>query len=99
MQKFVIINNDGIMINVGVNLKNSLIKEDLIKILIGILVTVNASVINHEILENIKTLKSVNGEYNKEIDGNEMIYNDYENACNSSTRYIVLFVIFNNDRQ
>ena len=98
MQKFVIINNDGIMINVGVNLKNSLIKEDLIKILIGILVTVNVSVINHEILENIKTLKSVNGEYNKEIDGNEMIYN-YENACNSSTRYIVLFVIFNNDRQ
>ena len=34
MQKFVKINNDGIMINVGANLKNSLIKEDLIKILI-----------------------------------------------------------------
>ena len=34
MQKFVKINNDGIMINVRANLKNSLIKEDLIKILI-----------------------------------------------------------------
>ena len=27
------------------------------------------------------------------MDGNEMIYNDHGNACNSCTIYIVLFVI------
>ena len=30
---------------------------------------------------------------NEETDGNEIIYNGYENVCNSSTIYIVLFVI------
>ena len=33
-------------------------------------------------------------EYSEEIDGNKMIYNDYENVCNSCTIYIVLLVIF-----
>ena len=32
-------------------------------------------------------------EYNEEIDGNEMIYNDYGNVCNSCTIHIVLIVI------
>ena len=32
-------------------------------------------------------------ECSKNIDGKEMIYNDYENVCNSCTIYIVLFVI------
>ena len=33
------------------------------------------------------------GEYNKEIYGNQMIYDDHENVCNSFTKYILLFVI------
>ena len=32
-------------------------------------------------------------EFNEEIDGNEMIYSDYANVCNSCTIYIVSFVI------
>ena len=53
MQVFVIINNDGIIINADVNGKNCLIMEDMIKDLFRILVIVNVSVINHVILENI----------------------------------------------
>ena len=30
---------------------------------------------------------------NQEIDGNELIYNDYVNVCNSCTIYIVLFIM------
>ena len=33
-------------------------------------------------------------EYSENINENEMFHNDYENACNSCTIYIVLFVIF-----
>ena len=33
-------------------------------------------------------------ECNENIDGNEMIYNDYGEVCNSCTIYIVLLVIF-----
>ena len=52
---FVIINNVGTKINVDVNVKNRLTKEDGIKHLFGILlnVNVNVSVINCVILENI----------------------------------------------
>ena len=53
MQVFAIINNVGIMINADMNTKNWLKKEYVIKDLFGIQVTVNANVINNEILENI----------------------------------------------
>ena len=33
-------------------------------------------------------------EYSEEIDGNEMIYNNYGNVCNSCTIYIALLVTF-----
>ena len=46
---FVIIKNVGIMINVGVNAKNELIEECVIKDLFGILVVVGVNVINHVI--------------------------------------------------
>ena len=46
MQVFVIINNVRIKINVSVNVKNWLTKEDVIKDLFGILVIVNVNVIN-----------------------------------------------------
>ena len=32
-------------------------------------------------------------ECSEEIDGNGMIYNDYENVCDFCTIYVVLFVI------
>ena len=55
MQMFVMIKNAGTKINVDVNVKNWLTKEDGIKHLFGILlnVNVNVSVINCVILENI----------------------------------------------
>ena len=53
MQAFVIINNVGIMINVGVNAKKYLIKMYAIKELLGILVTVSVNVINHVVLVSI----------------------------------------------
>ena len=62
MQVFVIINNAGIMINADVNAKNLLIKEYVIKDLLGILVIVNVSVINHGMLESIQIIKIVNAE-------------------------------------
>ena len=49
MQVFVIINKDGMKINVGVNVeKNKVIKKDVIKDLFGILVIVIVNVINQE---------------------------------------------------
>ena len=53
MQVFVIINDDGIMINVNVNVKNQLTKVYVIKDIFGILVIVNVNVINHVILVSI----------------------------------------------
>ena len=53
MQLFLIINNVGIMINADVNVKNSLVKEYMIKDLLGILVTVNVIVMNYVILESV----------------------------------------------
>ena len=52
MQLFVIINKDVMKINVGVNVKNLLIKEYAIKDLFGILVTVNVNAIKILILAN-----------------------------------------------
>ena len=53
MQVFVMINNSGIAINLDVNTKNWLIKEDARKDLFGALVIVNVNVINQVMLENI----------------------------------------------
>ena len=53
MQVFVIINNVRMMINVGVNAKNELIKESVIKDLFGILVIENVNVTSLEMLANI----------------------------------------------
>ena len=50
---FVIINNVGMMINAGVDAKNWLIKAYTIKYRLGILVIVNANVVNPAILVNI----------------------------------------------
>ena len=50
---FVIINNVGIKINVDANVKNSLIKEYVIKGLFGILVIVSVNVIKLLVLVNI----------------------------------------------
>ena len=107
MQVFVITNNVGIKINIDVNVKNQLKKEDVIQDLFEILETMNVKVINHVMLENIQIMKIVNAEKklvdkifeecNKDINRNEMIYNgtlnDYENKCNSCTINLVLFVI------
>ena len=49
----VIINNAGIKINVGVNAKNKLIKQCVIKDVFGILVIGTVNMINHAMLENI----------------------------------------------
>ena len=59
---FVMINNVGIMIYAYLNAKNRLIMKDVIKDLLGILVTVNGNVINYVMLGNIQILKIVNAE-------------------------------------
>ena len=51
-----------IMINADVNAKNSLIMEDMIKDLIGVLVIVDVNVINYVMLESIYIIKIVNPE-------------------------------------
>ena len=53
MQVFVIIDNVKIMINVGVDAKNSLIKMYATEDLFGILVIVSVNVINHVISVSI----------------------------------------------
>ena len=53
MEVFVIINNVGMKVNAGVNVKNWLIKVVVIKDLFGMLVTVNGNEINHVMLDNI----------------------------------------------
>ena len=55
--EFVIINNVGMMINVGMNAKNSLIKVYARKDLFAILIIVNVNVINPVILMSIYTIK------------------------------------------
>ena len=54
---FVITNNVGIMIDVDVNVKNLLTKEDAKKDLFEIQVFVNVNVINRVTLVNIQTIK------------------------------------------
>ena len=56
---FVIVNNVGMMINAGVNAKDSLIKAYAIKDLFGILVIVSVNVINPVILVSNYTIKIV----------------------------------------
>ena len=53
MQMFVTIDKSAIMINAGLNVKNWLTKEYVIKDLFGILIIAYVNVINHVILENI----------------------------------------------
>ena len=40
-----------------------------------------------------KLINNLFEECSENIDGNEMIYDDYGNVCNSCTIYIILFVI------
>ena len=47
------VNKDGVIINVDVNVKNWLIKVDVMMDLFGIPVYVNTNVISHKMLENI----------------------------------------------
>ena len=56
---FVIINNVGMMINAGVNTKDSLIQAYALKDLFGILVIVSVNVINPVILVSTYTIKIV----------------------------------------
>ena len=53
IQAFVIINNIGMMINVGVNATNELINVHVIKDLFGILVIASVNVINDVMLVSI----------------------------------------------
>ena len=65
--------------------------KDLLRIIVILIV----NVINLLILENIWILQIVNKlveECSENIDGNEMIHNNYGKVCNSSTIYLVLFV-------
>ena len=50
---FVILNNVGIMVNLGANAKNEFIKKCVIKDLFGILVIVSVNLIKRVMLENI----------------------------------------------
>ena len=91
------------MINADVNIKNLLIKKNVIKDLFGTLVIMNVNVINHVTLKKIQITKIVSvekrsinklvEECNKNIDGNKTIQNYYKNVCNYCIKYIVLFVI------
>ena len=59
MQVLVIINNIETKVNVDVNVKNCLTKEHMIMDLFGIVVTVNVSVVNRVISDNIWIIKNV----------------------------------------
>ena len=62
MQAFVIINNDGMMINAGINAKIYLIKVLVIEDIFGILVTVNMNMTNSVMLVSIWIMKIVSVE-------------------------------------
>ena len=62
MQVFVMINKDGMKINVDENAANQLTKKYVIKDLFGILAIVNVNVINHVMMENIQIIKTVSAE-------------------------------------
>ena len=59
---FVIVNKDGIKINVDVNAKNHLIKVYAIKDMFGIQVIASVNVINLVILVNIQIIQAVSVE-------------------------------------
>ena len=59
MQVLVIINNIETKVNVDVNVKNWLTKEHMIMDLFGIVVTVNVSVVNRVISDNIWIIKNI----------------------------------------
>ena len=59
MQVLVIINNIETKVNVDINVKNWLTKEHMIMDLFGIVVTVNVSVVNRVISDNIWIIKNV----------------------------------------
>ena len=76
----------------------------MIKDLFGILATVNVSVINYMMLENLdyknrkcrnKLVDILVEECSENDSENEMIYitNDYGNMCNSCAAYMLLFVV------
>ena len=56
------VNKDGVIINVDLNVKNWLIKVDVMMDLFGIPVYVNMNVISHKMLENIKIMQIANVE-------------------------------------
>ena len=62
--KLVIVNIDGMKINVGVNVKNLLIKVYAIKDIFLILVIINENVINHVVLMNIQIIQIASVEKN-----------------------------------
>ena len=57
MQAFITINNVGMMINVGVNVKNWLVKVYVIEDILRILVIASVDVINRVILASIWIIK------------------------------------------
>ena len=59
MQVLVIINNIETKVNVDINVKNWLTKEHMIMDLFGIVVTVNVSVVNRVISDNIWIIKNI----------------------------------------
>ena len=59
MQVLVIINNIETKVNADVNVKNWLTKEHMIMDLFGIVVTVNVSVVNRVMSDNIWIIKNV----------------------------------------
>ena len=67
MAVLVIINNVGMSINPGVNVKNWLIKVYVIKDVFEILVIMSANLINHVILVSNYTMKTVYVEKSKLI--------------------------------
>ena len=95
---FVIINNIGIKISVDVGVKNSLIKEYVIKDLFVTLVIVNVNVINYVMPQKCLDYKICKSrkrlidklveECSENIDGNKIFYNDYENFGTVSLYYL-----------
>ena len=67
MQAFVIINNDGMMINAGINVKIYLIKVLVIEDIFAILVTVNVNMTNSVMLVSIWIMKIVSVEKGQQI--------------------------------
>ena len=106
---FVIINYVGMMINAGVNARNSLIKAYVINDLFGIPVIVSLNVTSPVILVRISTIKIVGAkkrlenklveEFTENIEETRLVEttsseNENKHKCSSCTLYVVLFSIF-----